>query len=71
MEEADGVSDQVAVMNQGKIVAIGSVPELKAKTNKEHATLEDAFIFFTGNTVSETGDFREIRKMRQTEKRLG
>ena len=29
MEEADGVSDRVAIMNQGKIAIIGTVPELK------------------------------------------
>ena len=71
MEEADGVSDQVAIMDTGKIVAMGSVAELKAKTKKKKATLEDAFIFFTGNTIHETGNFREIRKTRQIEKRLG
>jgi ABC-2 type transport system ATP-binding protein len=71
MEEADGVSDQVAIMNEGKITAMGSVAELKEKTNIKDATLEDAFIFFTGNTIHETGNFREIRRTRQTEKRLG
>lgn len=71
MEEADGVSDKVAIMNQGKIAAIGSVQELKDRTNKKDATLEDAFIFFAGNTVNETGNFRDIRRVRQTEKRLG
>ena len=64
-------SDQVAIMNNGKIAAMGTVAELKAKTNKKNATLEDAFIFFTGNTIHETGNFREIRRTRQTEKRLG
>jgi len=71
MEEADGVSDRVAIMNQGKIAVIGTVPELKTKTNKPGATLEDAFIFFTGNTMIETGNFRDIRRARATEKRLG
>ena len=71
MEEADGVSDKVAIMNEGKITAMGSVAELKEKTGKKDATLEDAFIFFTGNTIHETGNFREIRRTRQTEKRLG
>jgi len=71
MEEADGVSDRVAIMNQGKAAVIGTVPELKAKTQKPNATLEDAFIFFSGNTMSDTGNFRDIRRMRQTEKRLG
>jgi ABC-2 type transport system ATP-binding protein len=71
MEEADGVSDRVAVMNQGKVAVIGTVPELKEKTGKPNATLEDAFIFFSGNNMSDTGNFRDIRRMRQTEKRLG
>jgi ABC-2 type transport system ATP-binding protein len=58
-------------MNQGKVAVIGTVPELKAKTNKPNATLEDAFIFFAGSNPEETGNFRDIRRMRQTEKRLG
>ncbi len=71
MEEADEVSDRVAVMNRGKIAAIGSAEELKTKTGKPNATLEDAFIFFTGNKLQETGNFREIRRARKTEGRLG
>jgi ABC-2 type transport system ATP-binding protein len=71
MEEADEVSDRVAVMNRGKIAAMGRVEELKAKTGKADATLEDAFIFITGNELRETGNFREIRRTRQIEQRLG
>jgi ABC-2 type transport system ATP-binding protein len=71
MEEADEVSDRVAVMNRGKIAATGTAEELKAKTGKPDATLEDAFIFFTGNQLQQTGNFREIRRARQIERRLG
>lgn len=71
MEEADEVSDRVAVMNRGKIAAIGGTDELKAKTGKPGATLEDAFIFFTGNKLQETGNFREIRRARKNGLRLG
>ena len=71
MEEAESFSDMVAIMNHGKIAAIGTATELKARTGKDGATLEDAFIFFAGDTAGETGNFREIRRMRQTEKRLG
>jgi len=71
MEEADEVSDRVAVMNRGRIAATGTAEELKAKTGKPDATLEDAFIFFTGNKLQETGNFREIRRARQIERRLG
>ena len=71
MEEADEVSDRVAVMNRGRIAATGTAEELKAKTGKPDATLEDAFIFFTGNKLQETGNYREIRRARQIERRLG
>jgi len=71
MEEADGVCDRVAVMDTGRIAAAGTADELKAKTGKPDATLEDAFIFLTGNKLQQTGNFREIRRARQIERRLG
>ena len=70
MEEAEEVCDKVAIMNAGKIAVIGAVSELKEKTNKKDATLEDAFIFFTGNQLQVEGNFREIRRTRQTQRRL-
>ena len=42
MEEAEALSDEVAIMVDGKIKAIGTVEELKQKT--ETKTLEDAFV---------------------------
>jgi ABC-2 type transport system ATP-binding protein len=71
MEEADLVADRVAIMNQGKIAVIGTVPELKAKTGKSDASLDDAFIYFTGNQLDTAGNFRDIRRARRTEQRLG
>ena len=41
MDEADRVANRIAVIDHGKIVAIGSSAELKAQTGTE--TLEDAF----------------------------
>jgi len=71
MEEAEDVCDRVAIMNLGRIAAIGTVPGLKKETGKAGATLEDAFIFFTGNRLQEGGNFRDIRRTRQTQRRLG
>ncbi len=71
MEEAEEMCDKVAIMNAGEIAAIGAVSELKEKTNKKDATLEDAFIFFTGNELQANGNFREIRRTRQIHQRLG
>ncbi|HTP12641.1 MAG TPA: ATP-binding cassette domain-containing protein [Bacteroidota bacterium] len=71
MEEADAASDTVAIMNRGKIAVIGTPQEIKARTGNPDATLEDAFIFLTGTNLSERGSFRETRRSRQVERRLG
>ncbi len=71
MEEAEEVADRVAVMHLGNIAAIGTVDELRRQTKKENATLEDAFIYFTGTTMQEKGNLREIKRMRETERKLG
>ncbi len=42
MEEAEALSDRVGIMKEGKLIAVGSVDELKARAGK--ARLEDAFI---------------------------
>ncbi len=49
MEEADRVAQRIAVIDHGKIVAIGSSQELKASTGTE--TLEDAFLKLTGTSI--------------------
>ena len=71
MEEAAEVSERVAIMNVGKIAAIGTVDELKKRTGVEDASLEDSFLFFTGNGLSEKGSFQDVRRARRTEQRLG
>jgi ABC-2 type transport system ATP-binding protein len=71
MDEAEDMCNRVAIMNNGKIAAIGTVEELKLKTKLHNASLDDVFIFFTGSQLQRTGSFREIRRTRQTEKRLG
>ena len=51
MDEADRVAQRVAVIDHGKIVAIGSSAELKAQTGE--ASLEGAFLKLTGTTIRE------------------
>ena len=72
MEEAEEECDRVAIMNAGKIATIGIVPEIKESHGKENATLENAFIFFTGAELEDTSNFRPYPKQtRRTEHRLG
>jgi ABC-2 type transport system ATP-binding protein len=51
MDEADRVATRIAVIDHGKIVAIGSSQELKAQTQTE--TLEAAFLKLTGTAIRE------------------
>lgn len=51
MDEADRVADRIAIIDHGRIVAIGSSAELKAQTSSE--TLEGAFLALTGTTIRE------------------
>ena len=49
MDEADRVAQRIAVIDHGKIVAIGTPAQLKAQTDKE--TLEEAFLALTGTAI--------------------
>ena len=71
MDEAEDVCTRVAIMHAGKIAVTGTAEELKNKTGKPDATLEDAFVFFTGNSLSESTNFRDVRRARRAERRLG
>jgi len=51
MEEADRVARRIAIIDHGKIIAVGSAAELKEQTKTQ--SLEDAFITLTGSTIRE------------------
>jgi ABC-2 type transport system ATP-binding protein len=51
MEEADKVANEIAVIDNGKIIIQGTPKELKEKTKS--GTLEDAFISLTGHKIRE------------------
>ena len=46
MEEAEKLSDKVAVMVKGEIKAVGTVSELLQRTGKQN--LEEAFVSIVG-----------------------
>ncbi|MFL5733776.1 MAG: ABC transporter ATP-binding protein [Chloroflexia bacterium] len=70
MEEAEELAHRVAIMNRGRIVALGSPDELKQQTGAADATLEDAFAHFTGDTLESGGTFKDVRNTRRTAGRL-
>jgi ABC-2 type transport system ATP-binding protein len=51
MEEADQLSDRVAILEQGKIVALDTPAQLKEKQGGSGTTLEDVFIKLTGKDL--------------------
>src|ERR1051325_10037196 len=53
MDEADRVADRIAVIDHGRIVAIGSSGELKAQTATD--SLEPALSQLTGTTIRDEG----------------
>jgi len=54
MDEADTLCDRVAIMDEGRILAIDKPDNLKKRvTDKKHPTLEDVFIQFTGKGLRE------------------
>ncbi len=71
MEEADRLCRRVAVMNHGRIAAIGSPAGLKKGLHKPGATLDDVFIHFTGNALETGGTYRDTSRTRRVARRLG
>jgi ABC-2 type transport system ATP-binding protein len=51
MEEADKVADKIAIIDNGKIMKIGSSAKLKKDTKSK--TLEEAFLKLTGHHIRE------------------
>jgi ABC-2 type transport system ATP-binding protein len=71
LEEADNLCDRVAIMHQGRIVVTGTPTDLKAALDKSNATLDDVFIYHTGDRLTSGGSYRETSKVRRTARRLG
>jgi ABC-2 type transport system ATP-binding protein len=59
MDEADRAASRIAIIDRGRIVALGTPKEMKKRTGTE--ALEDAFLALTGSTAREkTADSAEL-----------
>jgi oleandomycin transport system ATP-binding protein len=54
LEEADQLADQIAVIDQGRVIAQGTSAELKELTGAE--TLDEVFLSLTGHDTTEVAD---------------
>lgn len=64
MLEADLLCNQVAFMHLGQIAAIDSPKTLKAAIGSS-ATLEDVFVYYTGSSISEGGNYHHVKEIRR------
>ena len=55
LEIAEAICDRVAIMYQGKVLAVGTVSELRSKAGLPGSSLEEVFLKITG-----TSDLRDI-----------
>jgi ABC-2 type transport system ATP-binding protein len=69
MEEAEKMSDRIAIIDTGRIVAGGNAAELKEKT--QTSSLEDAFLALTGKNIREESAKKidNLRTMKRVWKR--
>ena len=49
LEEAEALSDRIAIMDNGKLIIVGTAQELKKKANKDN--IEEAFLELTEKGV--------------------
>lgn len=71
LEEAEEHCDRVAVMSGGRVLAAGSLDELRAVTGRAHGSLEDIFVAVAGELPEARGGLREVSRVRRTGRRLG
>lgn len=69
MDEAEILCDRVAIMHKGRLIALGSPDELKARTGT--GSLDEAFVRLTGDSIESGGSFRDVQRERRTARRLG
>jgi len=71
MEEAAHLCTRMAILRQGRAMAVGTLNELKAAVGGDSITLDDVFAHYTGDALEAGGEYRETASMRRTAKRLG
>ncbi len=65
MEEAEKIAERIAIIDHGKIIAIGTADQLKSQTSA--SSLEEAFLSLTGSDIrkEDAGKGDQMRTMRR------
>jgi ABC-2 type transport system ATP-binding protein len=70
MEEAETLSDRLAILHEGRVSVVGKPAGLRAGLGAD-ATMDDVFIHYAGGLIHEGGTFSDIAQTRRTAQRLG
>lgn len=70
MEEAEALSDRLAILHAGRVSVVGEPAGLRAGLGAD-ATMEDVFAHYAGGLIHESGTFSEVARARRTAHRLG
>ena len=62
MEVAEDLCDRIAIINKGKLVALGTIEELRNQADKVGASLEDVFLKLTEQDSSIEEIVKKLRK---------
>jgi ABC-2 type transport system ATP-binding protein len=71
MEEAERLCDRMAVMDQGRIAAMGTLADLRRQTRLPGASLEKIFVRLVGRLESSEGSLSDVQRSRRNSKRMG
>jgi ABC-2 type transport system ATP-binding protein len=63
MEIAQTMCDRIAIINGGKLVALGTLQELRSLVNDPNASLENVFIKLTGQEIEIEKDLDSLRQV--------
>jgi ABC-2 type transport system ATP-binding protein len=71
MDEVERLCDRVAILRQGRGVALGTLAQLKSATGNPAASLDAVFAHFTGDAAESGAAYRAISLTRQDVQRRG
>jgi ABC-2 type transport system ATP-binding protein len=71
MEEAQEFCSRVGILRAGKLVACGTLAELRASSGRAAATLDELFALYTGESLEAAGAYDDTADVRRVGKRLG